>query len=97
MTGASRETEEEREQRRAKEKIDRKVERRHEREENEELAPRPDPGSFQARMEKRAQKGHYCREKEEVEVKVGDLMGGGYDADKARLMKQEVSLAAWRF
>lgn len=42
-------------------------------------------------MEKRAQKGHYCREREaSPEMKQSDLMGGGFDADKARIMKQEV-------
>lgn len=42
------ESEELRDQRRAKkERVDRKVDGRHRKEESEELAPRPDPGSFQ--------------------------------------------------
>ncbi|KAJ1464323.1 hypothetical protein T484DRAFT_1869821, partial [Baffinella frigidus] len=50
-----------------------KKDRQQQKADGEELAPKADPGSFQARMEKRAQKarmekraqkGHYCREKD---------------------------------
>mmetsp|Transcript_28245 Transcript_28245/g.57834 ORF Transcript_28245/g.57834 Transcript_28245/m.57834 type:complete len:321 (-) Transcript_28245:267-1229(-) len=69
--------EEQRERERAQMKLERKGEARRKREELEELAPKPDPGSFQARMEKRAQKGHYCRERPaSPDMKDSDLMGG---------------------
>jgi hypothetical protein len=54
-------SEELREQKRASEKLDRKREERRMKEDLEELAPKADPGSVQARMEKRAEKGSYCR------------------------------------
>lgn len=55
------ESEEMRDQKREKDFFERKKAIKEMKEDLEDLAPRPDAGSFQARMEKRAQKGHYCR------------------------------------
>jgi len=71
--------------------VERKKEAQRRRADAEELAPRPDPGSFQARMEKRAQKGAYCREKDGdtgLEMRDSDLMGGS-DTLRARVQRQE--------
>jgi len=71
-------------------KLDRKKDRQQQKADGEELAPKADPGSFQARMEKRAQKGHYCREKDGdmgMEIKDSDLMGGN-DSLKAKLDRE---------
>lgn len=89
--GGAFEKEEEWERMRAQSKLSKKEEVKRQKERLEEMAPRPDPGSFQARMEKRAQKGHYCRERPpSPEMKDSDLMGGG-DSIKAHVMRQRDS------
>lgn len=61
---------------------ERKRWRQQHREDEDELAPRPDAGSFAARMEKRATKGAYARGGDDgggFEMSDADLMGGGDD------------------
>mmetsp|Transcript_63030 Transcript_63030/g.92423 ORF Transcript_63030/g.92423 Transcript_63030/m.92423 type:complete len:182 (+) Transcript_63030:352-897(+) len=68
-----------------------KIDAKRDKDRLEDIAPKPDPGSFQARMEKRATKGFYCREREaSPEVKDSVLMGGSsIDPDRARLTRQK--------
>eukprot|EP00741_Cyanophora_paradoxa_P004889 tig00000849_g4744.t1 len=74
-------------------KRDRKALERQHKETMEELVPKADPGSFQARLEKKAAKGAYTKNERDVEPEISerDLMGGGDDF-KARLARER----AWR-
>ena len=77
---------------------ERKRWRQQHREDEDELAPKPDAGSFAARMEKRAAKGAYARGGDDgggFEMADADLMGGGDDfgsmvrAQRAHKQKQQ--------
>jgi hypothetical protein len=78
--------------------VERKRWRQQHREDEDELAPKPDAGSFAARMEKRAAKGAYARGGDDgggFEIADADLMGGGDDfgsmvrAQRAHKQKQQ--------
>ena len=60
-------------------KQDRKAFRRHEKQIQDELVPKPDPGSREAQLEKRRQKGAYAHQERDSmpEMREYDLMGGG--------------------